>query len=79
MVVSYAYDGHKFSDDTNRRLTDVYVAQLLAAVKQAGSDLAFCYVPISNEVEAFAGPGKYRRTKRPSRPASRPGAGRSFP
>ena len=47
----------RFSDDTNRRLTDIYVAHLLAAVKQAGSDLAFCYVPISNEVEA------YRRTK----------------
>ena len=57
LVVSYSYDGQKFSDDTNRRLTDVYVAHLLAAVKQAGSDLAFCYVPISNEVEA------YRRTK----------------
>ncbi len=57
LVVSYSYNGQKFSDDTNRRLTDVYVAHLLAAVKQAGSDLAFCYVPISNEVEA------YRRTR----------------
>jgi hypothetical protein len=57
LVVSYSYPGLKFSDDANRRLTDVYVAHLLAAVKQAGSDLAFCYVPISNEVEA------YRRTK----------------
>ena len=56
-MVSYSYDGLKFSDDANRKLTDIYVAHLLAAVKQAGSDLAFCYVPISNEVEA------YRRTR----------------
>ncbi len=57
LVVSYSYPGQKFSDDANRRLTDAYVAQLLAAVKQAGGDLAFCYVPISHEVEA------YRRTQ----------------
>jgi hypothetical protein len=57
LVVSYSYTGLKYSEDANGRLTDIYVAQLMAAVKQAGSDLTFCYVPISNEVEA------YRRTK----------------
>jgi hypothetical protein len=56
-AVSYSYTGLVFSNDANRKLTDIYVAHLMAAVKQAGSDLAFCYVPVSNEVEA------YRRTK----------------
>jgi hypothetical protein len=59
LVVSYAYKG-RFSDDVNQRLTEIYVAHLMEAVKQAGSELAFCYIPIADEVEA------YRRTKEPS-------------
>ena len=56
-AVSHSYTGMVFSNDANRKLTGIYLAHLMAAVKQAGGDLAFCYVPVSNEVEA------YRRTR----------------
>jgi len=60
LVVSYSYTGLRFSDDASRKITEIYLAHLMEAVKQAGSDLAFCYIPISSEVKS------YRRTQEAS-------------
>lgn len=61
LVISYSYTGQGFSNDANRKLTEVYVTRLVRAVKQAGGDLAFCYIPEASEVE------EYRRTRKASR------------
>lgn len=55
LVVSYesGFDGSGCSNNRNRRLTEIYVDHLKKAVKQAGSILVVCYIPISSEVETF--------------------------
>lgn len=55
LVVSYgsSFDGTGFSNDSNRRLTEIYVDHLKEAVKQAGSDLVVCYIPLASELETF--------------------------
>jgi len=60
LVVSYSYTGQRFSDDASKKVTEIYLAHLMEAVKQDGSDLAFIYIPNSSEVEA------YRRTQEAS-------------
>ena len=42
-----------FATEANRKLTDIYVAQLIKRVRQAGSELVVFYIPLAAEVEAY--------------------------
>ena len=55
LVVSYGsgFDGTGFSNDGNRRLTEIYLDHLKEAVRQAHSDLVVFYIPIASEVKTF--------------------------
>ena len=53
LVVSYSYAGQRYSDDANRQVTEIYAAQLMAAARQAGSQLVFFYIPVAAEVEDY--------------------------
>lgn len=58
LVVSYSYAGQRFSDGANEKITAIYVAHLMEAARQAGSQMAFFYIPLDTEVE------NYRHTMR---------------
>ncbi len=55
LVVSYetGYDGLGYSNETNRKLTAIYLDHLREAVKQAGSELLVVYIPLASEVETY--------------------------
>jgi hypothetical protein len=57
LVVSYARGASGFSTATSRGLTQIYLGQLNAAVRQAGGALMMFYIPISQEVL------EYRQTR----------------
>jgi hypothetical protein len=57
LVVSYNRGAGGYATAANKTLTGIYVEQLNAAVKLAGSELMMCYIPISQEVL------EYRRTR----------------
>jgi hypothetical protein len=55
LVVSYetGYDGLGYSNETNRKLTAIYLDHLREAVKRAGSELLVVYIPLASEVETY--------------------------
>jgi hypothetical protein len=57
LVISYERSASGLATAANTSLTRIYVEQLNAAVKRAGSELMICYIPISQEVL------DYRRTR----------------
>jgi hypothetical protein len=57
LVVSYTRGARGYSTASNRELTQIYVGQLNAAVKQASGALMMFYIPISQEVL------EYRQTR----------------
>jgi lysophospholipase L1-like esterase len=54
LVVSYA-GVNNFANEANRKLTNIYLAQLMEQVKQAGSRLLVVYIPLAAQVEAYRG------------------------
>jgi lysophospholipase L1-like esterase len=50
LVVTYTRGAHGFAAAANKRLTELYVGQLNAAVKHANGSLRICYIPIAQEV-----------------------------
>jgi hypothetical protein len=57
LVVAYSRGPSGYVTPANMKLTQVYVEQLNAAVKEAGGALLMCYIPIAQEV------GAYRQTR----------------
>lgn len=53
LVLSYSYTGQRFSNDANCQVTGIYVAHLMEAARQAGSQQVFFYIPIVTEVEDY--------------------------
>jgi hypothetical protein len=53
LVISYGYDGAGFSNEANRRLTEIYLDHLQSAVSRTRGDLLIFYVPLASEVEAY--------------------------
>jgi len=60
LVVSYSYDGLRFSDPANIQVTEIYLTQLRKAVQQAGGEFVCGYIPFGPEVQA------YRRSRKAS-------------
>jgi lysophospholipase L1-like esterase len=50
LVVSYTRSASGYGTATDRELTRIYLRQLNAAVKQAGSELMMFYIPVAPEV-----------------------------
>ncbi|MCK9378445.1 MAG: GDSL-type esterase/lipase family protein, partial [Syntrophobacterales bacterium] len=50
LVVSYTRSASGYGTATDRELTRIYLGQLNAAVKQAGSELMMFYIPVAPEV-----------------------------
>jgi hypothetical protein len=57
LVVVYNRGPSGYATPANKKLTQLYVEQLNAAVKAAGGALMICYIPISQEV------AEYRQTR----------------
>jgi hypothetical protein len=53
LVVSYTPSPHGYATPANKKLTELYVGQLNAAVQQAGGSLRICYIPIAQEVREY--------------------------
>jgi hypothetical protein len=56
LVVTYTPGPNGYATAANKKLTELYVGQLNAAVKRAGGSLRICYIPFEQEVR------DYRRT-----------------
>jgi hypothetical protein len=53
LVVSYTPGPHGYATPANKKLTELYVGQLNAAIKRAGGSLRICYIPIAQEVREY--------------------------
>ncbi|MFZ5448000.1 MAG: SGNH/GDSL hydrolase family protein [Thermodesulfobacteriota bacterium] len=53
LVVSYNQGAEGFANQTNKRLTNIYIGQLNAAVKNAAGSLIMFYIPVSQEVREY--------------------------
>lgn len=53
LIVTYPVHQQGYANEENKRLTEVYLRQLLKSVKQSGSSLMIIYVPMYKEVEDY--------------------------
>jgi hypothetical protein len=53
LVVSYTPGPHGYATPAHKKITELYVGQLNAAIQQAGGSLRICYIPIAQEVRDY--------------------------